>query len=59
LNLLILELLLFEGFLSSFDLAGQNPSKSAGKSRQNHYLSLGRRVLAVRRQNSSGGFFVY
>jgi hypothetical protein len=30
-----------------------------GNSRRNLYLSRGRRVLAVRRQNSSGGFLIY
>jgi hypothetical protein len=32
-----------EGFSASFDLTGLSPSNS----RQNHYLTHGRRVLAV------------
>jgi hypothetical protein len=35
------------------------PPLWAGNSRQNHYLSRGRGVLTVRRQNSSVGFLVY
>jgi hypothetical protein len=53
--LLILKLLLFE----DFDLAGLNQFPLAGNSRQNHYLSRGRGVLAVRGRDSSCGFHVY
>jgi hypothetical protein len=42
----------------TFDLAGLYQLQCAGNSRQNHYLSRGRGVLAVCGRDSSGGFLL-